>query len=130
MRNVGSSANGQVVGPLVEAHCDYIEWYIVSIYFLLCRVLMAGSKVLHTVYDKLANPSPDDPYEADIAAVRLECGPCSVSHRYSHLPIHTAPEDRQGKVPVHRERMDEEVSVDISQRHASGFLTGPCRHAT
>lgn len=31
-----------------------------------------GSKVLHTVYDKLANPSPDDPYEADIAAVRLE----------------------------------------------------------
>ena len=30
-----------------------------------------GSKVLHTVYDKLANPSPDDPYEADIAAVRV-----------------------------------------------------------
>ena len=34
-----------------------------------------GSKVLHTVYDKLANPSPDDPYEADIAAVRFELGP-------------------------------------------------------
>ncbi|KIM30140.1 hypothetical protein M408DRAFT_294209 [Serendipita vermifera MAFF 305830] len=26
------------------------------------------SNVLHIVYDKLANPSPDDPYEADIAA--------------------------------------------------------------
>ena len=30
------------------------------------------------MYDKLANPSPDDPYEADIAAVRLESSPCSV----------------------------------------------------
>ena len=36
--------------------------------------MWAGSIVLHTVYDKLANPSPDDPYEADIAAVRIETG--------------------------------------------------------
>jgi len=27
------------------------------------------SSILHTVYDKLANPSADDPYEADIAAL-------------------------------------------------------------
>lgn len=43
-----------------------------------CRWTDGGSKVLHTVYDKLANPSPDDPYEADIAAVRLESSPVSV----------------------------------------------------
>lgn len=33
-----------------------------------CFILIIGI-VLHIVYDKLANPSPDDPYEADIAAV-------------------------------------------------------------
>lgn len=54
---------------------------------------MVGSKVLHIVYDKLANPSPDDPYEADIAAVRFGYGPSSVRFPTdAHYPP-TAPEE-------------------------------------
>lgn len=38
-RDVGS--NERVVGYLVEAHCDDIEWYVMLLSLHLCRMMMS-----------------------------------------------------------------------------------------
>ncbi|KAG8859779.1 hypothetical protein FRB91_006898 [Serendipita sp. 411] len=50
----GINEEGQICVPVLRD-----EW----------KPTITLSTVLHIVYDKLANPSPDDPYEADIAAL-------------------------------------------------------------
>lgn len=65
--------------------------------------------VLFIIQEKLNNPSPDDPYEPEIAAVSLEISifPCFADCRSP------ASEERQEQVFGHGQGMDEEVSYFV-----------------
>ena len=69
--------------------------------------------VLATIVDKVNNPSPDDPFEPDIAAVSTHAR-CSVCW-LNGLIWSAADEERRSQVPRDREGVDEEVRYCLSK---------------
>lgn len=54
----------------METHCDPLIWYALDRF--TSRTQLTVLLVLRTIQDKLNNPSADDPFEPDIAAVSRE----------------------------------------------------------
>jgi hypothetical protein len=62
-----------------------------------------------TIQDKLNNPSPEDPFEPDIAAVWDPC--LNLDSRCSQ-PF-TAAQERRDQVPCYGQGVDQEVSLPV-----------------